>query len=84
MMHGVVLDKWVGSPRLNDKIRAINVRGRLFCKIEKVTKLKAERGTSRWLQTLNSTAARQLLLEWSVKKGLVKWDGRRLCVVIIH
>jgi hypothetical protein len=40
---------------LNDEqlIRSgrIDVRGAAFCKIEKVIKLKAERGTSRWLQT---------------------------------
>ncbi len=54
------------------KIRTNQCEGAAFCKIEKVTKLKAERGTSRWLQTLNSTPARQLSLEWSVEKGLVK------------
>jgi hypothetical protein len=59
------------------KIRTNQCEGAAFCKIEKVTKLKAERGTLRWLQTLNlMTPARQLSLEWSVEKGLVKWDGR--------
>jgi hypothetical protein len=47
-----------------------------FLQIEKVTKLKAERGTLCWLQTSNLTPASQLLLEWSVEKGLVKRDGR--------
>ena len=40
---------------LNDEqlIRSgrIDVRGAAFCKIEKVIKLKAERGTSSWLHT---------------------------------
>jgi hypothetical protein len=43
--------------------------------IEKFTKLKVERGTSRWLQTSNSTPARQFSLEWNVEKGFVKRDG---------
>ena len=47
-----------------------------FLQIEKVTKLKTERGTLHWLQTSNLTPARQLSLEWSVEKGLVKQDGR--------
>jgi hypothetical protein len=46
-----------------------------FLQIEKVTKLKTERGTSHWLQTSNLTPARQLSLEWSAEKGLVKRDG---------
>ena len=48
-----------------------------FYKIEKVTKFKAERGTSSWRQTSNSTPARQLLLERSVELGLGEWDEQR-------
>ena len=64
MMQGVVLEEWMGGPNVGwqvaDKIRANQCEGAAFCKIEKVTKLKAERGTLRWLQTLNPTPARQL------------------------
>jgi hypothetical protein len=58
------------------KLRANRCEEATFLQIEKVTKLKTERGTSRWLQTSNSTPARQLSLEWSVEKGLVKRDKR--------
>ena len=62
--------------RVADKIRANRCEEAAFLQIEKVTKSKAKRGTSRWLQMLNLTPARQLSLEWSVEKGLVKRDGR--------
>ncbi len=62
--------------RVAGKLRANRCEEATFLQIEKVTKLKAERGTSRWLQTSNLTPARQLSLEWSVEKGLVKQDGR--------
>ncbi len=80
MMQGGVLEEWVGGPNVGwqvvDKIQANRYEGVAFGKIEKVTKLKAERGTLRWLQMLNLTTTRQLLLECSVEKGLVKRDGR--------
>ena len=57
------------------KLRANRCEEATFLQIEKVTKLKTERGTSRWLQTSNLTPARQLSLEWSVEKGLVKREG---------
>ena len=62
--------------RVAGKLRANRCKGAAFSKIEKVTKLKTERGTSCWLQTSNSTPARQFLLECSMEKGLVKRDGR--------
>jgi hypothetical protein len=62
--------------RVAGKIRTNRCDGAAFCKIEKNTKLKTERGSSRWLQMLNLTPARQLSLEWSVEKGLMKQDGR--------
>ena len=47
------LEEWVGGPNVGwqvaDKIRANRCEGEAFCKIEKVTKLKTERGTSCWL-----------------------------------
>ena len=50
--------------RVAGKLRANRREEATFLQIEKVTKLKAERGTSRWLQTFS--------LEWSVEKELVK------------
>jgi hypothetical protein len=79
-MQGVVFEEWWEVWAMDGEWRAssgwIDVRGWLFLFIEKVTKLKAERGTSSLLQTSNLTPARQLSLEWSVEKGLVKRDGR--------
>jgi hypothetical protein len=69
---GFLDDGW----RVADKLRANRCEGAAFCKIEKVTKLKTERGTSRWLQTSNLTPARQLLLEWGMGVGGVKGDHR--------
>ena len=58
--------------RVAGKLRANRFEEATFLQIEKVTKLKAERGTSRLIQTSNLTPARQLSFEWSVEKGLVK------------
>ena len=55
MMQGVVLEEWAGGLNVGwqvaDKIRANQCEGVAFCKIEKGTKLKAEKGTLHWLQT---------------------------------
>jgi hypothetical protein len=69
---GFLDDGW----QVAGKLQSNQCEEATFLQIEKVTKLKTERGTSHWLQTLNLTPARQLLLEWSAEKGLVKWDGR--------
>ena len=69
---GFLDDGW----RVAGKLRTNRCEEATFLHIEKVTKMKAVRGTSCWLQTSNLTPARQLLLEWSAEKGLVKRDGR--------
>jgi hypothetical protein len=63
---GFLGDGW----RVAGKLRTNPCEEATFLRIEKVTKLKANRGTS------NLTPTRQLSLEWSVEKGLVKRDGR--------
>jgi hypothetical protein len=58
------------------KHRANRCEEATFLQIEKVTKLKTEKGMLCWLQTLNLIPTRKHSLEWSVEKVLVKRDGR--------